>query len=76
MTPRKGSLLFAAMLLVQPPPAADARVLMVPSCGGAPSRQIIPGDPAAPAPQDGCTKACHAVTERRGKSTSAKRDCC
>ena len=60
-------LALAAAVLMQPPGAAQARVLTVPSCGGAAHLMIVPGDPADPKPRRDCAKACHVIGERRGK---------
>ena len=76
MTPRKAVSALAAALLLQPPVAAEARVLIVPACGGEAGRMVLPGDPADPEQRRDCPKACHAVNERRGKPTTPKRDCC
>lgn len=76
MTPPRLLIALAAAALVQPPVAAEARVLTVPSCGGAAHRTMLPGDPADPGPRRDCAKACHAVTDRRVKPVGGKRDCC
>lgn len=68
--------MLGALALVQPPLAVEARVLIVGSCGGAPHRMMIPGDPADPDQRRDCAKACHAVTERRSKPGSEKKICC
>jgi len=66
----------AAAGLALAPLSVDARVLTVPGCGAAVRMLIVPGDPATPGPGDrGCAKACHAVTERRGKSPGLIRCC-
>lgn len=65
-----------AIALMQPPVAADARILSVPSCGGATHRMIVPGDPADPDQRRDCAKACHAVTDRRSKAAGVKKGCC
>jgi hypothetical protein len=75
MTLRPIVLMLGAAALMQPPVAVEARVLTVRACGGAAHRMLLPGDPADPAEQRDCTKACHAVTERRGKSVGSKRCC-
>lgn len=76
MTSRKFTLALAAAALMQPPVAVEARILTIPACGGAPHRLMVPGDPADPDQRRDCAKACHAVTERRGKSVPGKRGCC
>lgn len=73
---RKAALALAATALMQPPVAAEARILTIPACGGAAHRMMLPGNPADPDQRRDCAKACHAVTERRGKSTGPRRDCC
>ena len=67
---------MGAAALMQPPIAADARILTVPSCGGAAHRMIVPGDPADPDRRRDCAKACHAVTDRRSKAGGIKKGCC
>ncbi|MBJ7499179.1 MAG: hypothetical protein JHC57_05460 [Sphingopyxis sp.] len=67
---------MGAAALMQPPIAADARILTVPSCGGAAHRMIVPGDPADPDQRRDCAKACHAVTDRRSKAGEGKKGCC
>lgn len=67
---------MGAVALMQPPVAADARILSVPSCGGATHRLIVPGDPADPDQRRDCGKACHAATDRRGRLGSLKKGCC
>lgn len=67
---------IGAIALMQPPVAADARILSVPSCGGTTHRMIVPGDPADPGQRRECAKACHAVTDRRGKAAGVKKGCC
>lgn len=65
-----------AAALMQPPIAVEARILTVPSCGGAAHRMIVPGDPADPDGRRDCVKACHAVTDRRSKPDGVKKRCC
>lgn len=62
--------------LMQPPIAVEARVVVVPACGGTEHKLLFPGDPVDPDQRRDCGKACHAVNERRGKFAGAKRDCC
>ncbi|UNU43177.1 hypothetical protein EAO27_10990 [Sphingopyxis sp. YF1] len=77
MTARPWPLLVAAATLMQPPVAAEAHVMTIPACGGAAAeRMLVPGDPADPAQRRECAKACHAMTDRRGKGNGSKRDCC
>ena len=76
MTASRFLVAMGALALMQPPIAVDARVLTLPSCGGAAHRTMVPGDPADPAQRRDCVKACHAVTDRRGKSGGGKKDCC
>lgn len=73
---RRITFAFAILLLVQPPVAAEVRVLTIPSCGGGTQRMAIPGDPHNPKERRECAKACHAVTDRRGKNAGMKRGCC
>lgn len=75
MTVRRIALVLGVAALVQPPVAAEARVLTVPACGGASHRMMVPGDPADPEQRRDCAKACHAVSERRGKPAVSK-GCC
>ncbi len=67
---------LGAIALMQPPIAAYARILTVPSCGGAAHRMIVPGDPADPDQRRDCAKACHVVTDRRSKAGGGKKGCC
>lgn len=77
MTADKFLVALAVIALMQPPVAVEARVVDIPACGGgAAHRMLLPGDPADPDQRRDCGKACHAVTERRGKSGGAKRGCC
>jgi len=76
MSPRALALGLAAAALAQPPVAVEAHMLVVPLCGGGAHRVMLPGDPADPAQRRDCAKACHAVTERRGKPLGGKRGCC
>ena len=76
MRARAIMLLTGAAALMQPPIAVEARVLTVPSCGGAVHRMMLPGDPADPAERRECAKACHAVTDRREKAGGRKGSCC
>ncbi|MBB5704870.1 hypothetical protein [Sphingopyxis panaciterrulae] len=66
---------LAAAALAQPPGTAEARVLTVPACGGVSHRMVVPGDPADPEQRRDCAKACHAVSDRRGKVSGPKRCC-
>ena len=67
---------LAVVALMQPPIAVDARIVVIPACGGTAHRMLLPGDPAHPAQRRDCAKACHAVTERRSKFAGTKRGCC
>lgn len=75
---RSLSALAAAAGLAMTPFAGGAQVLLLPACGGAAHRLVVvPDDPGAPADQrDACSKACHAVTDRRGKAKDGKREGC
>ena len=75
MTARAIASLAAATALALAPLSSDARIFVVPGCGGERHIAVVPGDPARP-DSDRCGKACHAVSERRGKGTGAKRNCC
>lgn len=75
MSFRKAALLIGALALMQPPAAVEAGVLLIPSCGGVPSRMIVPADPPDPDQRRDCAKACHAVTDRRSKSGGVKARC-
>lgn len=69
--------LVAMAGLALAPLTGDARVLVVPDCGGGRHIMIVPGDADAPAGEGGgCAKACHAVTDRREKSRGARKGCC
>ena len=67
--------LAAGTALALAPLAVDARVLIVPDCGGGRHLLLVPD---APDEQGGgaCAKACHATTERRGKSLGVRKSCC
>ncbi len=70
-------LMLGAIALAQPPVPAEAHVLTIPVCGGGKAKHVvIPGDPADPAEERGCTKACHAITDRRSKHCGDKSRCC
>lgn len=74
---RVAILMLGALALAQPPVLADAHVLVIPACGGGKAKRVlIPGGPSAPADEEGCAKACHAVTERRSKLGGDKGRCC
>lgn len=74
MIARRSALALAAIALMQPPVAVEARVLRVGSCGGAVHRILLPGDPFDPDQRRDCAKACHAVTDRRAR-VDGKRHC-
>lgn len=77
MTARPLGAVLAALGLALAPLASDASVLLVPGCGGGSRMLVVPHDPTAPADKDrGCPKACHAVTERRGKVPAGRKSCC
>lgn len=76
MKPGRAIVMVGAAALMQPPVAGEARVLLLPSCGGVAHRMLVPGDPTDPDRRRDCAKACHAVTDRRGKAGGTKRDCC
>ena len=77
MTARILGTLFAAFSLMLAPLASGATLLVVRSCSGASHLLVLPHNPAAPADKGrGCAKACHVVTDRRGKSGKARKLCC
>lgn len=66
--------LAAVTGLALAPLTSDARVLIVPDCGGGRHMLLVPGqtdDEGSP-----CAKACHAMTDRRNRSPEAKKNCC
>ena len=67
--------LAAGTALALAPLAVDARVLIVPDCGGGRHILIVPGEPDDRG-GGACAKACHAMTERRGKSLGVRKSCC
>lgn len=77
MTARFIPSLVVGVALASAPLAVDARVLMVPGCGGKTHLLVIPHHPTAPGKPDpdDCAKACHAVLERRDRSIG-KKGCC
>ena len=75
MTGRRPALALAALALMQPPVAVEAHVLVLPACGGGMHRMLLLGDPLDPDQRRDCAKACHAVTDRRGKA-AVKKSCC
>lgn len=65
--------LAAAGGLALAPMATEAHILIVPGCGEGGHILVLPGDPRRPADdRDHCSKACHAVTERR----NGRKTCC
>lgn len=76
MIARRIAAIAAAAGLASAPLATDARVIRVGACGGAAQHLVLPADPARPRDDSGsCAKACHAMTDRRGR-LSGKRGCC
>jgi hypothetical protein len=67
--------LAAVTALALTPLAVDARLLVVPDCGGGRHMLIMPGGPDENG-EGACAKACHAMTERRGKSSGSRKGCC
>ncbi len=64
-------LLVATALIHAPMAQADARMIAVSNCNGGMSLLVIPQDDSTPGKQGGggdCAKACHGVSERRGKA--------
>ena len=73
---RRTAFAAGAAALALAPLAGGAQVIAAPSCGGGVHLLVIPGDPAAPKREDNCAKACHAATDRRGKTAGGKKSCC
>ncbi|GGB51146.1 hypothetical protein [Blastomonas aquatica] len=71
------SLLVAAGLIHAPLASADARMIAVSNCNGGTSLLVIPeGDQTAgKSSGNDCAKACHGMSERRGKSGAKRADC-
>ena len=67
--------LAAGTALALAPLAVDARVLIFPDCGGGRHMLLVPDAPDGRGEND-CAKACHAMTERRGKSLAVRKSCC
>jgi len=67
--------LAAGTALSLAPLAVDARVLIVPDCGGGRHLLFVPDAPDGKG-EEVCAKACHAMTERRGKSLAVRKSCC
>lgn len=67
--------LAAVASLALAPLAVDARVLIVPDCGSGRHMLIVPGGPDDRG-GGACAKACHAMTERRGKTPGTRKACC
>ena len=57
------------------PLAVDARVLIVPDCGGGRHMLLVPEDSDDQGGEP-CAKACHAMTDRRSKSAGVRKGCC
>lgn len=58
------------------PLASEARLIVVPGCGGeAPHLLAVPADPAAPPRKENCTTPCHAATDRRGRAANGGAGC-
>ena len=75
MTHRIVASLTAAAALALAPLAVDARIVIVPDCGGGRHMLFVPGK-SDDRGGDTCAKACHAMTERRGKSAGTRTACC
>ena len=75
MTRRIFVSLPAVAALALAPLAVDARVVIVPDCGGGRHMLIVPGK-SDDRGGGACAKACHAMTERRGKSPGTRKACC
>jgi hypothetical protein len=76
MTAPKFLLAVSAAAFMQPPNGVEARILMIPSCGGGAHHVLVPGDPADPHQRRDCAKACHAITDRRSKASGSRKGCC
>jgi hypothetical protein len=69
--------ILASAGLAMTPLASDAQMLVLPACGGGAHLIVVPGDPVAPDDKgERCDKACHAMTDRRGKAKPGKRGGC
>lgn len=69
------SLLVATALIHAPMTQADTRMIAVSNCNGGMSLLVIPGEDGAPGKAGGdCAKACHGMSERRGKGTGKRLD--
>ena len=73
---RRVAFAAGALGLALAPLAGGAQIIVAPSCGGGAHLLVIPADPAAPPREESCAKACHAATERRGKTVGGKPGCC
>ncbi len=67
--------LGAGTALALAPLAVDARALIVPDCGGGRHLLFVPDVPGGKG-EKACAKACHAMTERRGKPLGVRIGCC
>lgn len=70
------SLVVGAALIHAPLASADARMIAVSNCNGGTSLLVIPGDDSMPGKSGGndCAKACHGMSERRGKNGAKRVD--
>lgn len=70
------ALLIATALIHAPLAKADAQMIAVSNCSGGMSLLVIPGDDSTPGKSGGgdCAKACHGMSERRGKAIAKRTD--
>ncbi|PXW73392.1 hypothetical protein C7451_110119 [Blastomonas natatoria] len=67
------ALVIAIAMVNAPLARAQGRVLVMENCNGGTTTILIPEkDDGLPRKQSDCAKACHAMTDRRGKSTGKK----
>lgn len=67
--------LAGATALALTPMTVDARMLIIPDCGGGRHVLLVPDGSDRPT-GDSCAKACHATTDRRSKSAGVRKGCC
>lgn len=67
--------LAGATALALTPLTVDARMLIIPACGGSRHMLLVPDGSDKPA-GDSCAKACHATTDRRSKSAGVRKGGC
>lgn len=67
--------LAGAAALALTPLTVDARMLIIPDCGGGRHMLLVPDGSDKPG-SDSCAKACHAMTDRRSKLAGVRKGCC